>query len=413
MSVLINFICCLVPIASVRRKIRKYLKTKYIRYSNKRTVMNKKLLNKPIMIWFDHSLGGGTDVYSLQQFTELCNQYVVLRIQYYAIYKSFKIHSPNSHKTKDCWIDNIQDLENLLNKLPIKHIVVNDLVGYNNSLDILDLITKIKYRNKTIKVSFKCHDFQAVCPNFTLVNCEGRFCNLKYKYGCEKCWKKIRLGNNDIEDNILRSGAIDVGSWRTAFDKFFTTIVDEVVVFSEFTRNIFIRTYPILKTKIMVVPHKVKNFSKVIIPKHNNINIACLGNISYNKGAGIIREICDYIKSNPEYGNVKIYIIGNIYDGINEKPENLVITGEYKQENLPSIISKLKIDCIFIPSICPETFSYTTSEAMSMGLPVACFNLGAPAERVSQYEKGLILREIDPVKALKKIIKFVQQLHKK
>ena len=413
MSVLINFICCLVPIASVRRKIRKYLKTKYIRYSNKKIAMNKRLLDKPLIIWFDHSLGGGTDIYSLQQFTEVCNEYVVLRIQYYAIYKSFKIYFPNNRKTKDYWIDNIHDLENLLNELPIKHIVINDLVGYNNSLDILDLITKIKHKNTTIKVSFKCHDFQAICPNFTLVNCEGQFCNLKYKYGCEKCWKKIRLGNNDIENNILRSGAIDVASWRMAFDKFFTNIVDEVVVFSEFTKNIFERMYPILKTKIIIVPHSVKKYSHITIPKHDSINIACLGNISYNKGAQIIREMCSYIKNSTKYNNVNMYVIGNIYDSIVEKPENLIITGEYKQENLPHIISKLKIDCIFIPSICPETFSYTTSEAMSMGLPVVCFNLGAPAERISKYEQGLVLQEINSVKALKEIIKFVQQLHKK
>lgn len=51
------------------------------------------------------------------------------------------------------------------------------------------------------------------------------------------------------------------------------------------------------------------------------------------------------------------------------------------------------IDIVFIPSIWPETFSYTTSEAMMMGLPVACFDMCAPAERVKNLRKNLLLKK--------------------
>ena len=66
------------------------------------------------------------------------------------------------------------------------------------------------------------------------------------------------------------------------------------------------------------------------------------------------------------------------------------------------------IDIILIPSICPETFSYTISEAMEMGLPVACFNIGAQAERVSKYSKGLVLNKIDARKTIDEIVCFVK-----
>ncbi len=42
-----------------------------------------------------------------------------------------------------------------------------------------------------------------------------------------------------------------------------------------------------------------------------------------------------------------------------------------------------------------------------MGLPVACFDLGAPAERVRNYEKGLIISKIDAETALREIEGFV------
>ena len=45
------------------------------------------------------------------------------------------------------------------------------------------------------------------------------------------------------------------------------------------------------------------------------------------------------------------------------------------------------IDLFFIPSIWPETFSYTTSEIMSMHMPVAVFPIGAPVERVKFTKK--------------------------
>jgi glycosyltransferase involved in cell wall biosynthesis len=50
--------------------------------------------------------------------------------------------------------------------------------------------------------------------------------------------------------------------------------------------------------------------------------------------------------------------------------------------------------------VWPETFSYVTEEAMDMGLPIACFDLGAPAERVRGYAKGVVIERIDARAAL-------------
>jgi len=60
-----------------------------------------------------------------------------------------------------------------------------------------------------------------------------------------------------------------------------------------------------------------------------------------------------------------------------------------------------------IPSIWPETFSYTTSEALLLGYPVLCFNLGAPAERVRRYDCGLVVDAPYPegvLEALRRIL---------
>ena len=72
------------------------------------------------------------------------------------------------------------------------------------------------------------------------------------------------------------------------------------------------------------------------------------------------------------------------------------------------------IDAFLIPSIWPETFSYTTSEIMSMDMPIAVFNLGAPVERVQEYSKGLILGDpdMDVAELVQTLYKFAQNNEK-
>jgi glycosyltransferase involved in cell wall biosynthesis len=60
-----------------------------------------------------------------------------------------------------------------------------------------------------------------------------------------------------------------------------------------------------------------------------------------------------------------------------------------------------------IPSIWPETFSYTTSEAILLGYPVVCFDLGAPACRVRTYDCGMVVEDISAegmIDALKHVL---------
>ena len=46
---------------------------------------------------------------------------------------------------------------------------------------------------------------------------------------------------------------------------------------------------------------------------------------------------------------------------------------------------------VFLPSIVPETFSFVAEEVMALGLPLAAFDIGAPAERIRYYTRGAIL----------------------
>ena len=49
-----------------------------------------------------------------------------------------------------------------------------------------------------------------------------------------------------------------------------------------------------------------------------------------------------------------------------------------------------------MPSILPETFSYTTHEMLATGLPVFTLNLGAQAEAARARPNGHVLRDGQP-----------------
>ncbi|MDA8161394.1 MAG: glycosyltransferase, partial [Desulfobacteraceae bacterium] len=119
----------------------------------------------------------------------------------------------------------------------------------------------------------------------------------------------------------------------------------------------------------------------------DDLRIGVLGIINQAKGAELIKKLVKYIDETGQ--NAKVILIGLINIPINSP--HFEQTGRYDKTELEKIVLEKEIDIFFIPSIWPETFSYTAEEIMRMGYPLAVFNLGAPAERVKKYNRGMVL----------------------
>lgn len=398
---LVNIVCCMIPFPHIRRNVRHGLR---MRFSTEK-YFRRHLSRRPVIIWFDHALGGGTETYSRRQFADLQDRYDIIRIQYYpGKFGGFKLTNPRNRDA--LWqIPDLTMFATFCRTISVHEIVVNNLVIYADAPAVLQVISHLKQMLPTVPtVSFRGHDFYCVCPSFNLMNCDNVYCDLSYRRRCEYCWKH-RIMSPRTKDNIaFRSGVKSIADWRKSWGDFFENTVDEIILFSPAIEKIFTRVYPSVAHKIKIIPHQVRAYPRVSVRPHTDINIAVLGNMSYQKGAGVITEMAGHLPP-----NVHIFVIGNMKNA----PENIHVHGPYRPHNLPRIMSRYKIDVVLIPSVCPETFSYTTSEAMSMGIPVACYNMGAPAERVSKYEHGLMLDEIAPQKNLNEIINFVYEHRKR
>lgn len=358
-------------------------------------------LNKNVettVVYFDLALGGGTETYFYAQKDQQYMHSLVVRVQYFSEFEQYKISFWYKNVFLDMMLNSLDALMDILKKIKITEIVVNNLVGYKNTLDMLDIIASLKQDG--VRVSMRGHDYQSICPHFTLLNHKKEFCNLPNEYTCANCFRLNLHCDDEFLNKTLMSGATDIKTWRTKWRNFFDKYLDEIIVFSECSKNLFLRAYPCLQDKISVIPHKVPQLRPVNTNKHRPVTIGILGDISsVHKGRDIVRQM-HYMGHNYSASVVVIGVCGDT---------DIPSTGRYNVNDLTRIIENHNIDIIFIPSIWPETFSYTTSEAMSMNVPVACFNLGAPAERVREYDKGLVINDIDATNALQQIVKFVNK----
>ena len=101
----------------------------------------------------------------------------------------------------------------------------------------------------------------------------------------------------------------------------------------------------------------------------------------------------------------QLVLFGKIIEDVHNN-DPIKIIGTYSHKDLPKLIEKNKVNTFLFPSICPETFSYVVEEIIYMNLRIACFDLGAPADRISKYKKGLILSSFNPSLIIKDLLKL-------
>ena len=349
---------------------------------------------KSVLI-FTHAIGGGSDSYINNRIKdELIDKFNVYIVKYISTVDSFILES-HDKKIFSFNIKNIDELVEVVDSINLEKIIINELVSYKDIFDTLDFIKNIKEK-KSIYIEVIINDYFIICPNFLLMNNNGIFCGI-----CKDPLNSSCLKANRFLRYEYRGYKIDI--WRKTW-RAFLKMADSITCFSDSSKKYIIKVYPeIPDAKISVNPLKVIYIRKAHVAKHDDyLNIGVIGNISEFKGSLIIRKMSKIIRE--KRYKIRIIIIGTIKGKVHN---NIKVTGVYNVDSLTDIVEENKIDIIFIPSICSETFSYTTEEAMMMDLPVAVFNIGAPAERVSSYSKGLVIDKIDSKYALESIIDFL------
>jgi len=356
--------------------------------------------NYPVFI-IDHDIGGGANFYRTN-FIEnnLKNGKKILLLTYNTVNTNYNIKYFYKNYRIKFQLDKFDEVLELLKFISIEEIFLNELVTFKDPVDVLLVVKKIKL-TYGCKLKIPIHDYFSICPSYVLLNDRGKYCGIPDIEECSGC-----INNNKLE--FITTDYKDIKNWRNVWREILE-LSDDIICFSNSSKEIIKRAYPFIKDdKFSIVAHKVDYISPIKIDKgeRNILRIGIIGYITLHKGSKIIKSIIDIIEEK-KLKNIRIIIIGEIADqSINSS--NVTITGQYKKDNLMELVKEKQIDIFLIPSICPETFSYTTEEIIKMNLPVAVFDLGAPAEKVKKYNKGIVIEKIDPDYAIESLIKWFE-----
>jgi len=384
---------------------------RYISGRPKSSVSNAEMLvNRPefectqrAVLIIDHDLGGGANQYRERLVAERIDDGdLVFILSYHVATLSYVLMVKNDRAKKLFAIPGYGFVVELADHFKFHEIYYNTGVSFTQPEGLLDLMLKLKKKHSPDLILL-AHDYFMVCPSHFLLNADGRFCGIPGEEICVRCLRKNQQGFASLfqSRNILQ--------WRAMWSLVINA-ADEVRTFSNNTLTLIRKAYPALDFSHAVVkPHKMNYLEtrRVCPSDTTQLKIGVVGHIGYHKGAQFIHELALEIKG--RCCNIQIVVIGDI----EVKCDNSVVlqTGQYRHDQLLSLIEGYGVNIALFPSNWPETFSYVVQELIELDLPVACFDLGAQAERISSYAKGLILREPDPSSVLDELILFHQRIY--
>jgi len=360
--------------------------------------------SRAVSLVFDHNMGGGANIYRRAMIDErLAAGRTVLLCTYNLPTLDYRLHlfTPGG-KEQIFRSSSFAVLEWILDKAPVDELFLNSPVSFDEPLLFVEWLTTMRALHPKVRLTVAAHDYISVCPSFVLLNAEGRYCGIPDISECVGCLKRHRASY------LTLSPPTEIGPWRALWGRCLAQ-ADEVRCFSESTRRLLLRAYPTLETaRISVVPHRV-DYAPVRSPALDHgspLVVGIIGHISAQKGALVVKELVSAIDR--ERSDIRVVVIGTL-DAATDS-SRLVVTGEYRREDLVSLIEAHRINMLFFPSICPETFSYVIEEMMLLRLPIVAFDLGAPAERLRNYGASRLTGEVSARAALATLVDYHEQL---
>lgn len=246
-------------------------------------------------------------------------------------------------------------------------------------------------QRSSIPYFFTAHDYHSACPSYTLLNHKLKYCGGEQLVAkCQSC--------------LLRSPhatpmGVAVKTWRTGWRGFLSNA--RAVIVPSITAYDLIRSY-YPETRCIVIPHGQRTLVRQRVdspgPRQDRdvLTVACLGALGPSKGSDLIHKLADsiHLRGLP----IRLVVLGYTDRAQNDCTLSggaLVVTGPYKANELPGLVSRYRPDLALLPSIWPETFSYTISECWQLSLPVIVGPLGAQRERVQAQRGGWVVDHLD------------------
>lgn len=325
-----------------------------------------------VLVYLVHDMGGGAEHYVARRAAEdvaAGNVAIMLRV---GGMSRWQVELLSEFGVTRGETNDTDLVRRMLNILPKKTVIYSCGVGARDPLEVPPLLRSLA-RGDEDRVEILFHDYFAVSPDYTLLGADGIYRGVP----------SVDSTDPTNEYVTAKGRRISLAEWRKIWGRLLDR-ADVIRVFSQNSRDIVQEAYPEQAAKIVVTPHELLHRVPRITPAKKAEGavpvIGVLGNIGLQKGAAVLRDLSTLLARNKQ---AKLVVLGNV-DPAYPLAAPAKIHGSYQVRDIPGLVSRYEIDCWLIPSIGPETFSFTTHEALATGMPVWSFDLGAQAEATAR-----------------------------
>ena len=252
---------------------------------------------------------------------------------------------------------------------------LHHLIGHDHRL--IDL-----FRQLDIPYEAIIHDYSWFCPRINLVGYARRYCGEPEVAECEVCVADAGTTNDeDIGPRALRE--------RSAHE---LATASRIVVPSQDVETRMKRHFPGVTAE--VIPWEDETElppPEPTVRVSGNVRRVCVvGAISIEKGYELLLA-CARDSANRKL-NLEFCLVG--YSCDNERliaTGHVQITGPYEEHDAVALIRAQQAQLAWLPSLWPETWCYTLTQAWQASLNVVAFDIGAQAERIRRTGRGWLI----------------------
>ncbi|MEN3794250.1 glycosyltransferase [Fulvimarina sp. MAC3] len=272
--------------------------------------------------------------------------------------------------------DEFDALLRLLRSLDIQRLEIHHMLHHHPRIFDLPALLDVPYE-------IVVHDYSWICPRMALVDGSGRYCGAPDAAVCVKCVTSF---------GSISHEPISVAELRERSRAFFAGAGRVVVP----CRDVAARLEPFLGKKTMTVTpwDEVRPLSRIAHVEGSReaepLVVAVPGAIGFHKGFEILKACAEDAKARRL--PLDFVLLGNSEDDhALFATRKVFVTGTYEADELPTLLAASHAELVLLPSVCPETWSYTLSDVWRSGLEVLAFDLGSIAERIKDHGGGRLL----------------------
>jgi GT2 family glycosyltransferase len=270
-----------------------------------------------------------------------------------------------------CRLDDSEGLAALLAPLGVRAIHVHSTVDFERGApDRLMALALALGAELEVEI----HDYHVICPRTNLADEQGFYCGEPSSAGCNSC----------LATRGSRCGTRDIDAWRAENHRMLRGAARVWVPDADGAERL--RRY-FADVSFLVAPHEAiepaaLSVSEPVLSPEDPLRIAVIGAIGMVKGYRVLLECAREAKSRGL--PLDFSLLGYSMNDASLAQAGVHVSGRYLEHEGMERLRAFAPHVAWLPSLWPETYSYTLSLALRAGLPVFAFDIGAIARRLGE-----------------------------